>query len=100
MSAGKANVSVQERFEAKNQTFNKIDHLMKRWNERITLHNLRLADRFINLELHILLDFIIKDTGERWIAGSDCIPPMGEPVILHNAILIDSEEHPMFVDVV
>ena len=93
-------MSLQERLKAKNETFDKIDHLMERWEQRVTLHNLRLADRFINLELHILLDLVVKDTGERWIACSDCIPTRGEPVIFHDCVIVDGKDHPVFVDIV
>jgi hypothetical protein len=73
---------------------------MERGVQRITLRNLRLVDRFIDLELHILLDLTIKHSRKRWIACSDGVSAVWEPVILHDAIIIDSEEHSMLVNVV
>jgi hypothetical protein len=56
----------QQRLEVGNQLVNKIHKLMERWEKRITLRNLRLADRFIDFELHILFHLRVKDTGEIW----------------------------------
>ena len=73
---------------------------MKRWEQRITQRNLRLGERFVNLELHILLDFIIKDTGERWIACFEKIPVRGQPIVQHDAIAINRKEGAVLINIV
>ena len=73
---------------------------MQSWEQRITTRNLRLVDRFLNLQIHILVDFVVKDTGERWIACSDCKSTGGKPIILHNTVLIKGEKRPVLIDVV
>jgi hypothetical protein len=45
----------QKRLEAKNKVFNKIDEFMDRWEKRIRLSNLRLAERFLDVEFDVLL---------------------------------------------
>ena len=92
--------SFEKQPEAFNQTLNKIHHLMERWEQRITLRNLRLSDRFLKLELHILLDFIVKDTGERWIACLEKIPEGREPIVQHDAIAVNRKQSTMLIDVV
>jgi len=37
---------------------------MQRWEQRISARYLRLADRFVNFDLHIILHLLIKDTGQ------------------------------------
>jgi hypothetical protein len=90
----------QERSEALDQVLDKIHHLMKRWEQRITLRNLRLSDRFLKLELHTLLDLIVEDPEERWIACLEKIPERREPIVQHDAIGIDRKKRAVFVDIV
>src|SRR5271157_3064634 len=64
---GQADVSqLQERSELSNHSLNSINELMQRWQDRSTMRNLRLADRFIDFELHVLLYVRVKLGGESW----------------------------------
>ncbi len=93
----------EQRLEAKNQTFNSIDKLMERWQERITIRNLQLADRFVNFELHLLLHLFIKDTSEMWGA---CFEPIilsnlsNQPIGEKQIIMRNGKEGAVLVDVV
>lgn len=97
-------MSPQERFKLKHQVFNEIDQLMERWEQRITPSNLRLADRFLNSDIHILLTFVLKDTGEVWVARLDKELLKPEKVVYpignKKRVSIDGEQHPMLIDVV
>jgi hypothetical protein len=56
----------KEWLKAKDHGFHSVDQLMQRWEQRITARNLRLAERFLNLELHILLLLRIVESGIVW----------------------------------
>jgi len=51
-----------------NQGSNEIHHFMQEWGDRPTLNNLRLAERWNNSELHLLLCFTHGD-GKQYIAS-------------------------------
>ncbi len=104
---GKAIVrSDQEWLEAKNQTLHNIDVLLKRWEQRITLTNLGLVDRFFNLEIHIILHLRRKDTGEQWGVCIECprADQVGhlirEPWGLEESILSDHKNKSVLVNIV
>ena len=65
--------SLQQRLEAKNHVLNKIDQLMDRWEQRVTLSNIRLADRRLNFGLNVLLH-VRFDSGE---IGVVCFEQIG-----------------------
>ncbi len=46
----------------------RMSHLMERYNDRLTLNNLRLSERYINEEIHFLLRFRFGD-GQEYIAS-------------------------------
>ena len=46
---------IQEGSERSNDVADKLRELMKRWEQRITVSDLHLDDRFIRGEIHILL---------------------------------------------
>ena len=97
--------SFEERLEAQDQVVHVINQLCKRWEERITRRNLRLADRFINFELHILLHFSVKnsDPTEMWVACFNVVRPiavLSEPVSNKEAIIVVSEKSAVLVNVV
>ncbi len=53
--------SRQERVELKNDVSDKLCHLMQRFDNRLALDNLRLVERYIEMEFHILLHFRMLD---------------------------------------
>ena len=75
---------------------------MKRWEQRITLRSLRIADRFINFELRFLLRLRVKHSGEVWVA---CLEPIGRadhghPVSHEQVIVSDGKQCSVLVDIV
>jgi len=95
---------LQERLKAKNQTLNEIQDLMERWEQRITLRNLRIADRFRQFEIGIALNFLVEDTGEVWVAllNEKCVEKVqsSDPFGSKNGVSIDRKESPVLVDVI
>jgi len=105
--------SAKESKKLSDEAVHKIHQLMQRWEQRITIHNLCLADRFLDFELQILLHFIAKDTGEMRVAcfhqvaggypvgDKEVVAPNGEQgAVLINVIkLVESPERviPAFV---
>jgi len=47
---------------------NGIKHLMKRLDQRLTLNNLRLSERYFKSELHLLIHFRIGGVNEEFVA--------------------------------
>src|SRR5262245_20505769 len=60
--------SNEQRLETNNDVINRLHHIMERWQERLTLDNLRIADRYVKGELHILVRFRIGGIDEEHIA--------------------------------
>ncbi len=86
--------------ERQDQSVNEINQLMQRWNQRITLRNLRLADRFLNVELHILLHLFIKP-GEMWVACFEQERPrIVHPVSGEKTVMVSGQEGTVLVDVI
>jgi len=88
--------------ELPNQVIHEIHKLTERWQQRITLHNLRIAERFLNFELHLLLHVRVETFGSREMWGA-CVcnqviarHPIGD----EKVVVPDSEVRPMFIDVV
>src|SRR4029077_16947808 len=59
--------SLKQRLETEHQLLGKGDQILERWEKRITLRNLRLADRFLNFELNVLLHLRVKDSSKVWV---------------------------------
>jgi len=90
----------QERSEALDQVLDKIHHLMKRWEQRITLRNLRLSDRFLKLELHTLLDLIVEDPKNVGSPALRRYPKGGSQSSNMTQSGIDRKKRAVFVDIV
>src|SRR5216683_1218664 len=60
--------SRKQRTEAGNQAIDQIRHVLKRFDQRLRLKNLRLAERYIEAELHLLVHFRIREIGEEFVA--------------------------------
>lgn len=90
---------VQKRLETKNQVFDKLDKLMERFEKRITLRNLRFAERFRDGELTLILHVSAKDSLERW--GVCYKPPITlESDALQQIIIPNSKKEMMFVSAI
>lgn len=53
--------------EGQNNVVNQINHLLERFEQRLTLANLRLSERYIKSELHLLIEFRIGDIDEKCV---------------------------------
>jgi hypothetical protein len=90
---------LQKRLEAKNHVFHSIDQLMQRWEHRIMARNLRLAQRFLNLELHILLHLRVIETGVVWGVLLEK-EVSTEPVGVEKVVMGEREQCSMLIDAV
>lgn len=89
---------LKKREKAGSDALDKINHLMERWENRITIRNLRLSNRFINFELHILLHLRIN-ASEVWGICLEPIIPV-EPVPPKQIIMRHGKKGAVFVDIV
>ena len=72
---------------------------MQRWEHRITARNLRLAHRFLNLELHILLHLRVIETAVVWgVLLEKEIST--EPVGVEKEVMGEREQCSMLIDAV
>lgn len=69
--------------EINNDLGDHFSHLMERFNNRITLANLRLGERYVQTELHILLHFRLGDS-EEYVAHFKRRDPMPHESALKN----------------
>jgi hypothetical protein len=52
--------------EAQNEAIDQIRHVLKRFNDRLTLANLRLAERYLKAEIQLLVHFRIGQIDEEF----------------------------------
>jgi hypothetical protein len=91
--------SLQERLEAENQALRNLNKLTQRWKNRITARNLLIAQRFLNLELHVLLHLRVIESGKCWGVLLEKEIPV-EPVRKENEIIRTGSERTMLVDAI
>jgi hypothetical protein len=98
----KSQPSFQVRPESDNQILREIDKLMQDWEQRITPDNLRLASRFINFDLDILLYFRVEPPAEMWVARFQPVRASNHwhPAIGEQIVPSDREQGSVLVDVV
>ncbi len=58
--------SSEVRLESDNQVVNQLNEILERFNERLTLDNIRLGDRYIKGEVHLLIH--IRLAGKEYVA--------------------------------
>jgi len=96
----------EQRLEAKNQALNNIHQLMERWEKRITPRDLRLAERFADFELNLILHFSVEDSAEMRLA---CIHHKRvelrshraiDPIRLESGVMVDGEQEPVLVGII
>lgn len=63
--------SAKKRDKAFHETVHQLDELMQAWDNRITLSNLRIAERFMDGEIHFILKLRLIKTAEFWLARFD-----------------------------
>ena len=95
----------EERLKTQNQVIDVVNKLNERWKQRITRHNLRLTDRFVDFDLHVLLHFTVKDfdSAEMWVACFEVVRRVAnltEPIGDQETIMGVCEESSVLVDVV
>jgi hypothetical protein len=59
---------LEKRDELVNDLVNKVSEMMDRFNQRLRLNNLRLVERYIKAELHLLVHFVIRGADEQFVA--------------------------------
>lgn len=89
----------QVRQEVADQSINKTNDLMEKWEKRLTLANLRLAERFGAGEINFLIHFRRRNSVEEYVL---CLKPIVsfESIANEQAVTKDSEIESVFVDVV
>ncbi len=71
-----------------NDVINQIGHLMERFNNRLTLNNPSLGERYDKVELHILLHFRFRDSEEYIACFQRDMPDIHEsPMKVRNGII-------------
>ncbi len=91
------NVS-QQRPETENQVIYEIGKLMKAWEQRIRFGDLRLAERFLDFRLNILLHLRL-DSGEEGILGFHQVST-GEPIGGEKEVLSQGKKGTVLVNVI
>ncbi len=95
----KSQPSLKKRLEDKNRALCSVNQLLQRWEHRITPNNLRLAERFLNLELHILLHLRIIETGIVWGVLLEKELPV-EPRGVQKEVMSKREQSSMLINAV
>jgi hypothetical protein len=54
----------QKNIKIENDLPNKLRNLMKRYDQRLSVDNLRLVECYIEMEIHLLLQFRMRDGSE------------------------------------
>jgi len=62
-------VGLEQRLKSCDDLPDKIRELMERFEQRLTLDNLRLAERYIKAELHLLIHFGIRGVDKQFVAS-------------------------------
>jgi hypothetical protein len=94
------------RSETKDGFLDDIRELMEGIQKQISLTNLRLCERFLQYEIHFIVHFRLKDTGELWGVCFECPGPDQEetrgtvPGCVEKRILGQREKESVLVDVV
>ena len=91
---------LKELSEAENDALHGIDKMVERWKNRITARNLRLADRFLELELQILLHLFVKETGIVWGVLLEKETAIGQPVGGQTDGMSERKEVSVLIDTV
>src|SRR5213593_1173168 len=59
----------KDRLESDNEAVNQIRHVMERFEQRFTLNNPRLAERYVKAELHLLVYFVVHSANVELIVS-------------------------------
>jgi hypothetical protein len=57
-----------------NDALHELEHFIERFEQRLTLNNLRLVERYLKFELHILLQFNDRRFGVEYVADLQRLP--------------------------
>lgn len=81
------------------QIIHELNRLTKKFDERLTLANLRLSDRFLDNELRILVHFRAKNSSEKWAC---CLLPIlsVESLALEQVVGSNWDQIAVLVDVI
>jgi hypothetical protein len=123
----KSQTGLQQVSKTRDDALYELEHFVERFNQRLTLDNLRLVERYLKFELHILLEFKVSGFDIEFVAhfqrfcGATKASPayqshqssrVGHGIVdCHSGIVIDShgpelvprsrsEQQAVFVDVI
>jgi hypothetical protein len=80
--------SRKQRPKTGNDVIDQIHHMLERFDQRLTLTNLRLVERYMEMELHFLIEFGIRGRNEKFIAYLERFADPGE--VATRIVLKDS----------
>src|SRR5450755_2275255 len=83
----------QERAESRNNVADQLGQLMKRWEQRITLSNRRIGERWLAREIHVLFLLQSVKTGKEWVVGL-------ERDSVHDEVVADRKDETVLIGVV
>ena len=90
---------LKERTKARDESLHNFNEVMERHEKRLTLRNLRFAERFRDGELRIILHFGAKDAGEGWVVSYQPVLSIkSDP--LQEIVVAESEKKSMLINVV
>ncbi len=87
------------RFKGRDKVIDELNHITEKLEKRLTLGNLRLAQRFLNNNLRILIHFRPEDSLEEWFC---CLMPVAavEPLALKQIVGANGDNVSVLVDVI
>ncbi|HVB56590.1 MAG TPA: hypothetical protein VNE63_09195 [Candidatus Acidoferrales bacterium] len=85
--------------KACDETINVINRLTEKFEKRLTLSNLKLAQRFLDNELRFLIHFRPKDSSKEWAC---CLLPVSsvESLALKQIALANSDKVAVLIDII
>src|SRR5262249_44116428 len=76
---------LQKTSDLVNDVADELRGLMERFNQRLTLNDPRLIERYINAEIHLLIHFRVREIDEEFVACFQRARPAGRPdVEIHD----------------
>jgi hypothetical protein len=85
-----ANDSFQKRLKVDHSVANQLRKMLDRYEDRPRLDNLRLAQRYAKAEIHILLEFFLRDASQRFVAILEKAIDVRRPEAYHG---LNSQAH-------
>ncbi len=91
-------MSLQNRKELVDNAVNNINDLMEKWNQRLTLQNLRLCSRFSSGDIDFIIRCMVKESVEVWVCSLSPEIPLESDSFKQN-VLPDRDNGLVFIDI-